>query len=59
MPQFKKARRWEESCDYCESQEGGHYCLLHSLPMKNMDLQRCDDWTECQPDNHHRTGSGR
>ncbi|MFA5187545.1 MAG: hypothetical protein WC551_13785 [Patescibacteria group bacterium] len=35
-----------DSCDYCASQEdGGHYCLLHSRTMKNMDTLRCSDWT--------------
>ena len=35
----------DQSCDHCASQENGHYCLLHSRPMKNMNIQRCADWT--------------
>ena len=34
-----------ESCDACASQEGRHYCQLHSRIMKNMDTSRCDDWS--------------
>jgi len=41
---FEAAHR-EGSCDACSSQEGRHYCLLHSRQMKNMDLLRCDDFT--------------
>jgi hypothetical protein len=36
------------SCDDCCSQEGKHYCLLHTRQMKNMDMQRCDFWSERQ-----------
>ncbi len=35
----------DESCDSCDAQEeGGHYCLLHSKQIKNMDLYCCADW---------------
>ena len=35
------------SCDYCDCKEdGGHYCLLHSMQIKNMDTVACDDWTK-------------
>ena len=36
------------TCDDCDSQEGRHYCLLHSIQVKNMDLMRCGDfeWKE-------------
>ena len=34
----------EMTCDWCESQEGSHYCLLHSIFIKNMDLNRCNDF---------------
>ena len=35
------------SCDFCDSQEdGGHYCLLHSVQIKNMDTVACPDWAE-------------
>jgi len=34
------------SCDTCASQEGHHYCLLHTVQIKNMDTVRCSDWTE-------------
>ena len=41
-----RSKGWLDSCDYCASQEdGGHYCLLHSRQMKNMDMLRCSDWT--------------
>ncbi|MBU0676608.1 MAG: hypothetical protein KJ626_00695 [Verrucomicrobia bacterium] len=32
-------------CDTCESQEDRHYCLLHSLQIKNMDTLVCADWS--------------
>jgi hypothetical protein len=36
----------DKSCDSCRSQEEGlHYCLLHSMPVKNMDIVKCADWT--------------
>lgn len=35
-----------KSCDECEYQEWGHYCLLHSKMMKNMNIKRCKDWEE-------------
>jgi tRNA U34 5-carboxymethylaminomethyl modifying enzyme MnmG/GidA len=34
------------SCDTCVSQEGHHYCLLHTFQIKNMDTVRCSDWTQ-------------
>jgi hypothetical protein len=34
-------------CDKCINQEDGrHYCLLLSKPMKNMDISTCDDFQE-------------
>lgn len=33
-----------KSCDNCAAQEGRHYCLLHSMQVKNMDLHRCREW---------------
>lgn len=33
--------RWLDSCDWCSFQEGKHYCLRHSLTVKNMDTVRC------------------
>jgi len=33
------------SCDTCDSQEGCHYCLLHTKQIKNMYLYCCGDWT--------------
>ena len=33
-----------ESCEFCISQEGKHYCLLHSIQVKNMDTKRCKDF---------------
>lgn len=36
----------DKSCDNCQSQEGRHYCLLHSRQVKNMDTVRCKDWEE-------------
>ena len=36
-----------KSCDTCESQEEGrHYCLLHGVQVKNMDIVRCTDWSQ-------------
>lgn len=44
-----RAKDWLDSCDFCASQEdGGHYCLLHSRQMKNMNTLRCSDWTPKQ-----------
>lgn len=40
-----KASDWESSCDNCTSQEGGHYCLLYSIDIKNMDIWRCGDYS--------------
>jgi hypothetical protein len=37
---------WIDSCDNCSSQQGRHYCLLHSTQMRDMNTVRCDDWTE-------------
>jgi hypothetical protein len=35
-----------KSCDTCESQEEGrHYCLLHGVVIKNMDIKRCEFWS--------------
>lgn len=36
------------SCDYCKYQEkeSGHYCLLHSKIVKNMDIVTCPQWEE-------------
>jgi hypothetical protein len=36
----------EGSCDTCSSQEGRHYCLLHGMIVKNMDIVKCCDWKE-------------
>jgi len=33
-----------ERCDTCASQEGTHYCLLHTQTLKNMDITVCDSW---------------
>ena len=42
---LRLSEHWEYSCDHCESQEEGlHYCLLHSIGIKNMDLMRCNDF---------------
>ena len=41
-----RSKGWLDSCDHCSNQEdGGHYCLMHSRTMKNMDTLRCSDWT--------------
>ena len=38
-----------ETCDDCiyQETETRHYCLLHSIPVRNMDISACDD---CQLD---------
>jgi hypothetical protein len=33
-----------KGCDVCRYQEGRHYCLLHSVTLKNMDTIRCHDF---------------
>lgn len=38
-----------ESCDTCSAREGRHYCRIHSQQVKNMDIVRCDDWTDTPP----------
>ena len=45
---FRRAEHDEPTCDDCDSQEGRHYCLLHGIQVKNMDLMRCGDfeWKE-------------
>ncbi len=45
-----RTMNWLKSCDNCFYQEGRHYCLLMSEPVKNMDTLRCDDWKERQND---------
>ena len=42
-PSLRMAEHWERTCDTCDSQEDSHYCLLHSVMVKNMDIMRCDD----------------
>jgi len=34
----------EDSCDTFAANEDGHYCLLHSMMLKNANLTVCDDW---------------
>lgn len=41
-----EAEDWFHSCDYCRAQEGGHYCLLHSVQVGNMDKTTCAEWKE-------------
>lgn len=41
-PMFPAA--YTKSCDFCEFQEGRHYCLLHGMSVKNMDAVRCTQW---------------
>ena len=44
-PKLIKATR-TKSCDTCESQEGRHYCLLHGVQVKNMNIKRCIFWSQ-------------
>jgi len=37
---------YEESCDFCACQESRHYCALHTKVIRDMDTQRCKDWTD-------------
>jgi hypothetical protein len=42
---LRRAEHWERTCDDCNNQEEGkHYCLLHSITVKNMDIMRCEDF---------------
>ena len=41
---LRRAKRWDVSCDNCDGQEGGHYCLLHGLTVRNMDTKTCAEW---------------
>jgi hypothetical protein len=36
----------EECCDTCDCQDGRHYCMLHGIFLKNMDLKVCVAYTE-------------
>ena len=46
-PNIRETEDFERSCDQCDCQEdGGHYCLLHGVQMKNMNIMTCDDWEE-------------
>jgi len=40
-----KPSKYLDSCDFCESQEGSHYCLLYGCTVRNMNIVKCDDWT--------------
>lgn len=42
---IQRATSYLTSCDFCEHQDGRHFCLFHDRPMKNMDISTCDDWT--------------
>ena len=35
-----------ESCEDCARVENAHYCLLHSVEIKNANIHACDDWEE-------------
>jgi len=45
---LRRAEPDEPTCDDCVYQEDRHYCLLHSIQVKNMDIMRCGDfeWKE-------------
>lgn len=45
------------SCDACLYQEDGrHYCLKHSITIKNMDIVRCNNWIfKEDPDNYRHS----
>lgn len=40
-----EAKSYTDSCDFCDSIEGGHYCLLHTMMLKNANLLTCKDFT--------------
>lgn len=45
-PILSLASDWLTSCDFCASQEEGrHYCLLHGIPVTDMNITTCPDWT--------------
>jgi len=47
---FRRAEHWELDCPYCNGiEDGNHYCLVHSIPIKNAELMRCDSF-ERSPD---------
>lgn len=43
---LRVSHSWYYSCDFCSSQEGSHYCLLHTCQIKDMNLKTCDDWQD-------------
>lgn len=45
VPPIIEATDLNKTCDQCSAQEdGGHYCLIHSTSVKNMNLRTCEDW---------------
>lgn len=34
---------WKESCDHCVWQEGRHYCLRHTMMLRDPDRYACED----------------
>ena len=50
---------WDDRvCDNCKSQEAlsRHYCLLHSVSCRDMDVKRCKDWEIRLEDNGRVVG---
>lgn len=43
---IKASKDPNKLCDNCIYQEGNHYCLLHSVSVKNMDIVACKDFEE-------------
>lgn len=41
-----KRKNANKVCDTCVSQEGRHYCLLHSRQMRDMNIATCPDWKQ-------------
>ena len=46
MPEhfMRSAKSESRSCESCDSNENGHYCLLHTHQIKNANLIVCDDF---------------
>jgi hypothetical protein len=47
---LRRAEPDEPTCDDCVYQEDRHYCLLHTIQIKNMDIMRCGNFAYMEDD---------
>ena len=49
-PSLLRSKSWLDSCDNCYCQGlGKHYCDLHGVTVKDMDVTCCPDWQTTPP----------